>query len=193
MNKRSRAHTRGNVRSPPPLPGVLIRHSIYTHIYTVDSLLYEADRYLSATFTPRELKPRGVCESPHEKPVRSPTARLVQRRFCVKATRPRPSASSPASLASKETAERQSGWRRLASPAGLERNSRLLVLAFTSPAANQGPRHLANQLPSVHRLRCSDAGRAAAAGVVRAPCQPARILSVHFPFILGVKSLPVQR
>lgn len=34
---------------PPPLPGVLIWHSIYTHIYSVYSLLYEADRYLSAT------------------------------------------------------------------------------------------------------------------------------------------------
>lgn len=41
-------HTRMHA-PPPPLPGVLIWHSIYTHIYSVYSLLYEADRYLSAT------------------------------------------------------------------------------------------------------------------------------------------------
>ena len=32
----------------------------------------------------------------------------------------------------------------------------------------------------------------AMAGVVKAPCHPPSILSVHFPFILSVKSLPVQ-
>ena len=43
----TQTHTRA--RPPPPLPGVLIWHSIYTHIYTVYSLLYKADRYLSGT------------------------------------------------------------------------------------------------------------------------------------------------